>query len=82
MKTKKNLTINHEVTAAGTVTAYDGWRECVNLTIRDDNKDGGQDEVCIELPNNVFDSLVEKLNEIVVERNEAAQAKLEESEVE
>ena len=79
MKTQKNLTHSHEVSAAGTVTAYDGWRECVNLTIRDENKDGGQDEITLELPNNVFDKLVEKLNVMVQEREAA---KVEESEVE
>jgi len=77
MKTKKNLSHNHELSAAGTVSAYDGWRESVSITLRDGHEDG-QDEVTIELPNNVFDQLVEKLNRIVEERQE----KLEESEVE
>jgi hypothetical protein len=78
MKTRKNLTHNHEVSAAGTVTAYDGWRECVSITIRDEGKEG-QDEISIELPNNVFDKLVEKVN-LIVEEREAS--KMEESEVE
>ena len=79
MKTTKNLSHSHDISRAGTVTVYDGWRECVNLTIRDENKDGGQDELTLELPNNVFEKLVEKLNVIVQER-EASQ--VEESEVE
>ena len=77
MKTKKNLSHSHEVTGAATVSAYDGWRENVSITLRDDHEDG-QEEVSIEMPNNVFDQLVAKLNSIVEER----QQKLEESEVE
>ena len=77
MKTKKNLSHSHEISGAGTVSAYDGWRENVSITLRDEHEDG-QDEVTIELPNNVFDQLVAKVNRIVEERQE----KLEESEVE
>ncbi len=77
MKTKRNLSHSHEVTGAATASAYDGWRETVTLTLRDEHEDG-QDEVSIEMPNNVFDQLVAKLNGIVEERQE----KLEESEVE
>ena len=77
MKTRKNLSHNHEISGAGTVSAYDGWRETVTITLRDDHE-GGQDEVTIELPNNVFDKLVERVNYIVEER----QQKVEESEVE
>jgi hypothetical protein len=79
MKTKKNLSHNHELSAAGTVTAYDGWRETVTITLRDEHEDG-TDEVTIELPDNVFAKLVEKVNAIHEER-EAAKAK-EEVEVE
>ena len=77
MKTKKNLSHSHEISGAGTVSAYDGWRDTVTITLRDDHEDG-QDEVSIELPNNVFDKLVERVNCIVEER----QQKVEESEVE
>ena len=78
MKTRKNLSHSHELTAAATVTAYDGWRDSVTITMRDDSKEG-QDEISIEVPNNVFDKLVEKVNQIVQEREES---KMEESEVE
>ena len=78
MKTRKNLSHSHELTAAATVTAYDGWRDSVTITMRDDSKEG-QDEISIEVPNNVFDKLVEKVNQIVREREES---KMEESEVE
>ena len=78
MKTRKNLSHSHELTAAATVTAYDGWRDSVTITMRDDSKEG-QDEISIEVPNNVFDKLVEKVNKIVQEREES---KMEESEVE
>lgn len=78
MKTKKNLSHSHELTAAGTVTAYDGWRESVTITLRDEHKDG-TDEISIELPNNVFAKLVERVNGIVEERRVS---ELEESEVE
>lgn len=77
MKTKANVSHNHEVSGAATVTAYDGWRDTVTITLRDDREDG-MDEVQIELPNNVFDKLVERVNYVVEER----QKKLEESEVE
>ena len=49
----------------------------MTITLRDDREDG-MDEVQIELPNNVFDKLVERVNYVVEER----QKKLEESEVE
>ena len=78
MKTKKNLSHSHELTAAGTVTAYDGWRESVTITLRDEHKDG-TDEISIELPINVFAKLVERVNGIVEERRVS---ELEESEVE
>lgn len=78
MKTRKNLSHSHELTAAATVTAYDGWRDSVTITMRDDSKEG-QDEISIEVPNNVFDKLVEKVNQIVQEREES---KMEESELE
>ena len=81
MKTKKNLSHNHEISGAGTVSAYDGWRENVTITLRDENEDG-QDEVSVEMPNNVFDKLVEKVNAIVEERAEVIRKELEESEVE
>ena len=77
MKTKANVSHTHEVSGAATVTAYDGWRDTVTITLRDDREDG-MDEVQIELPNNVFDKLVERVNYVVEER----QKKLEESEVE
>ena len=77
MKTRKNLSHSHELTGAATVSAYAGWRDTVTVTLRDEHEDG-QDEVSFEMPNNVFDSLVEKVNDIVEER----QQKLEESEVE
>ena len=70
MKTKKNLSHNHELSAAGTVTAYDGWRETVTITLRDDSKDG-YEEVIIDLPDNLFNSLVEKVNAIHEERQTA-----------
>ena len=78
MKTKKNLSHSHELTAAGTVTAYDGWRESVTITLRDEHKDG-TDEISIELPNNVFAKLVERVNGIVEERQVS---ELEDAEVE
>ena len=77
MKTKKNLSHNHDISGAATVSVYDGWRETVTITIRDEH-DEGSDEVSIELPTNVFESLASKLNKVVEERQE----KLEESEVE
>ena len=77
MKTRKNLSHSHELTEAATVSAYDGWRETVSITLRDESKEG-QDEISIELPNNVFDKLVGKLNEIVEERLAAAEALAEE----
>ena len=77
MKTKKNLSHNHNISGAATVSVYDGWRETVTITIRDEHEDGS-DEVSIELPPNVFESLAIKLNKVVEERQE----KLEESEVE
>jgi len=77
MKTKKNLSHNHNVSGAATVSVYDGWRETVTVTIRDEHEDGS-DEVSVELPSNVFDKLFEKMNTIAEERQE----KLEESEVE
>ena len=77
MKTRKNLSHNHELTGAATVSAYDGWRETVTITIRDEHEDG-TDEVTLEVPDSVFDNLVEKVNKIAQERLE----KLEESEVE
>jgi hypothetical protein len=77
MKTKKNLSHNHDISGAATVSVYDGWRETVTVTIRDES-DEGSDEVSIELPTNVFESLASKLNKVVEERQE----KLEESEVE
>ena len=67
MKTKKNLSHSHQLSAAGTVTAYDGWRETVTITLRDEHEDG-TDEVSIELPDNVFAKLVEKVNAIHEER--------------
>ena len=77
MKTKKNLSHSHEISGAGTVSAYDGWRDTVTVTLRDEHEDG-KNEVSLEMPNNVFDSLVKKVNDIAEER----QQKLEESEVE
>ena len=77
MKTKKNLSHHHDISGAATVSVYDGWRETVTITIRDES-DEGSDEVSIELPPNVFESLAIKLNKVVEERQE----KLEESEVE
>ena len=77
MKTKKNLSHSHVLTGAATVSAYDGWRQTVSITIRDEHEDG-IDEVSLEMPENVFDSLVDKVNAIVEEKL----AKLEESEVE
>ena len=75
MKTKKNLSHSHEISGAASVSVYDGWRETVTITIRDEHEDG-QDEVSIELPTNVFESLASKLNKVAEERYE----KLEESE--
>ena len=76
MKTKKNLSHNHKVGADSHVSIYDGWRDMVTITIRDDSE-VGSDEVSIELPNNVFETLVARVNGVVDERK----AKLEESEV-
>ena len=64
MRTRKNLSHSHTLTAAATISVYDGWRETVSITIRDEHKDG-TDEVSLELPENVFDSLVEKVNAVV-----------------
>ena len=77
MKTKKNLSHNHKVGADSHVSIYDGWRDMVTITIRDDSE-VGSDEVSIELPNNVFETLVARVNGVVDERK----AKLEESDVE
>ena len=77
MKTKKNLSHNHKVVADSHVSIYDGWRDMVTITIRDDSE-VGSDEVSIELPNNVFETLVARVNGVVDERK----AKLEESDVE
>ena len=77
MKTRKNLSHNHKVGADSHVSIYDGWRDMVTITIRDDSE-VGSDEVSIELPNNVFETLVARVNGVVDERK----AKLEESEVE
>ena len=77
MKTKKNLSHNHKVGADSHVSIYDGWRDMVTITIRDDSE-VGSDEVSIELPNNVFETLGARVNGGVDERK----AKLEESEVE
>ena len=77
MKIRQNLSHSHDVSEAATVSAYDGWRDNVTLAIRDD-RENGTDEVTLDLPNNVFEKLVETVNKIVQER----QLKLEESEVE
>ena len=77
MKTKKNLSHNHKVGADSHVSIYDGWRDMVTITIRDDSE-VGSDEVSIELPNNVFETLVARVSGVVEERK----AKLEEPEVE
>ena len=77
MKTRKNLSHNHKVGADSHVSIYDGWRDMVTITIRDDSE-VGSDEVSIELPNNVFETLVARVNGVVDERK----AKLEEPEVE
>ena len=77
MKTRKNLSHNHKVGADSHVSNYHGWRDMVTITIRDDSE-VGSDEVSIELPNNVFETLVARVNGVVDERK----AKLEESEVE
>ena len=77
MKTRKNLSHNHKVGGDSHVSIYDGWRDMVTITIRDD-REVGSDEVSIELPNNVFETLVARVNGVVDERK----AKLEESEVE
>ena len=77
MKTRKNLSHSHDLTGAATVSVYDGWRETVTITIRDEHEEG-TDEVTLEVPDNVFDNLVQRVNKIVQERLE----KLEESEVE
>ena len=77
MKTRKNLSHNHKVGADSHVSIYDGWRDMVTITIRDDSE-VGSDEVSIELPNNVFETLVARVNGVVDERK----AKLEESDVE
>jgi hypothetical protein len=77
MKIRQNLSHSHDVSEAATVSAYDGWRDNVTLGIRDD-RENGTDEVTLDLPNNVFEKLVETVNKIVQER----QSKLEESEVE
>ena len=76
MKTRKNLSHSHTLTGAATVSAYDGWRETVSITIRDEHKDG-TDEVSLELPNNVFESLVSKLNNVVKERQKTEEAEVE-----
>lgn len=77
METRKNLSHSHKVGADSHVSIYDGWRDQVTITIRDDSE-VGSDEVSIELPNSTFESLVTRINGIVEERK----AKLEESEVE
>ena len=77
MKTRKNLSHNHKVGADSHVSIYDGWRDMVTITIRDDSE-VGSDEVSIELPNNVFETLVARVSGVVEERK----AKLEEPEVE
>ena len=76
MKTRKNLSHNHTLTGAATVSSYDGWRDTVSITIRDEHKEG-TDEVSLELPNNVFESLVSKLNNIVEERKKTEEAEVE-----
>jgi hypothetical protein len=81
MKTRKNLSHSHEISEAGTVSAYDGWRENVSITIRDES-DNGTDEVSIDLPNSVFEKLAKSVNKIVDERAAAIVSELEESEVE
>jgi VCBS repeat-containing protein len=77
MKTRQSLSHSHTVTPAATVSAYDGWRDTVSITVRDEH-DGGTDEVTLELPENVFEKLVDKVNAIVAEKLE----KLEDLEVE
>ena len=77
MKTRKNLSHSHKIGADSHVSIYDGWRDKVTITIRDDSE-VGSDEVSIELPSNTFETLVTHVNNIMEER----QAKLEESKVE
>jgi VCBS repeat-containing protein len=77
MKTRQSLSHSHTVTPAATVSAYDGWRDTVSITVRDEH-DGGTDEVTLELPENVFEKLVDKVNAIVAEKLE----KLEDLKVE
>jgi VCBS repeat-containing protein len=77
MKIRQNLSHSHDVSEAATVSAYDGWRDNVTVTIRDD-RENGTDEVTLDLPNNVFEKLVETVNKIVQER----QLKLEDSRLE
>jgi len=77
MKTRQSLSHSHTVTPAATVSAYDGWRDTVSITVCDEH-DGGTDEVTLELPENVFEKLVDKVNAIVAEKLE----KLEDLKVE
>ena len=77
MKIRQNLSHTHEVSEAATVSAYDGWRDNVTVTIRDD-RENGTDEVTLDLPNNVFEKLVETVNEI----DSARTSKLEDSRLE
>lgn len=77
MKIRQNLSHTHEVSGAATVSAYDGWRNNVTVTIRDD-RENGTDEVTLDLPNNVFEKLVETVNEI----DSARTSKLEDSRLE
>ena len=77
MKIRQNLSHSHDVSEAATVSAYDGWRDNVTLAIRDD-RENGTDEVTLDLPNNVFEKLVETVNEI----DSARTSKLEDSRLE
>ena len=86
MKTRKNLSHNHELSEAATVSAYDGWRENVTITIRDES-DHGTDEIILDAPNNVFEKLAKGVNRILEERQvkaeeEVLDKELEDSEVE
>ena len=78
MKTRKSLSHSHTLTAAAGVSVYDGWRNTVTITLRDEH-DSGADEVSFELPENVFAILVDKVKTVAEDKKAA---KLEESEVE
>ncbi len=82
MKTKKNISHSHELSEASTVSAYDGCRENVTITIRDES-DNGTDEISIDVPNNVFEKLAKAVNSILDQRQvKAEEEELEESEIE